>query len=231
MKEKLTYESLLEKIASKQPFSFTRYGDGEWNAIFGKEGANCDNHKYFPELGIKLANCLKENPQYFLGMQNLGYTQRTEQINSFLKTNNILEAEHWSNADILHHASIKGKFSKFFEAINNVENVILVAPEYIMGIYKFMTYNKFVRVPEQNCFNAYNRIYDEIFTKIKMSDKQQHTVVLLVASMPANILVHDLFRNFGQTVSLLDIGSVLDPFVGKATRSYHRNMNIKELNS
>ena len=119
MKEKITYQTFLEKIKSKTPFSFTRYGDGEWNAVFGKQGSNCDQHQYFPEMGKALVRCLSNSPRYFLGMQGLGYRQRTDQINELISEFNLPPANQWTDADILHKASINGNLMQFINTVNS----------------------------------------------------------------------------------------------------------------
>ena len=43
-------EYYIQLLKDKKPFSFTRWGDGEWGCAFGATGANCDSHIYFPEM-------------------------------------------------------------------------------------------------------------------------------------------------------------------------------------
>ena len=56
-------------LSGGKPFSFSRFGDGEWNAILGKPGQNCDGHAFFPELGADLRDALIQKLPYLYGMQ------------------------------------------------------------------------------------------------------------------------------------------------------------------
>ena len=55
----MKFEELIEKIKNKEMFSFSRFGDGEMNAVFGKEGMNCDSHRYFPDMGLRFKSNVK----------------------------------------------------------------------------------------------------------------------------------------------------------------------------
>ncbi len=171
-------------------------------------------------------------------MQGLAMRIGGDRINAFIKENNLPAAEEWSEADILHRASIHGILPYFINAVNSSDNIILVAPDYLKGIKKILKYNHFISVPEKNCWQHYNRIRQDVADKLKLTglylkDKKNfsnlhldYTVVLFVASMPANILVDSLYKEFGKYASLLDIGSILDPFVNRKTRSYHKKPDL-----
>lgn len=232
--DKLTYESLVEKLIEREYFSFTRYGDGEWNAMLGCDRPhNCDGHEYFPDLGKRLIKCLQSDPKYYLGIQSLAMRQRGDEITQWVNNYCSQKIDTWSNADILHHASIKGKLPQFFSVINAAsDDIILTAPEYLIPIRNKISYGTFITVPEKNCWLHYDRLISDIAYGIKTACKQsKYVVVLLVASMPANVLVHDLYSVFGDRATILDIGSVLDPFVGKNTRTYHSKEEFRKINN
>ena len=42
--------------------------------------------------------------------------------------------------------------------------------------------------------------------------------------MMSNVLIDDLYNEFGNKHILLDMGSVFDPYVNKNTRSYHNKI-------
>jgi len=230
---KLTYELLLEKINKEIPFAFSRYGDGEWFAIFEKKntknpnepGANCDNHKFFPDMGEALRNVLKSKPEYFLGMQNLALRTQGDRIGMYLEDNK-LELE-WGNADILHHANIKTQLKDFFEVLKT-KSILLIAPERLKGINKYFSYNYFVEVPQVDCWLDKKRILYEI-SKI-LNRKKGYIVILFCASMAANVWIDLLYNqdDYKDFTCMIDAGSIFEPFVGVKIRSYHHNMKIDE---
>ncbi|MBP8137467.1 MAG: hypothetical protein KAY61_04620, partial [Candidatus Eisenbacteria bacterium] len=56
--EDLPLEAFVTPLEKGEPYSFTRFGDGEWYAILGAPGANADGHQYFPQLGSDLREVL-----------------------------------------------------------------------------------------------------------------------------------------------------------------------------
>lgn len=234
----LTYESLLEQIISKYPVTFIRIGDGEINAMFGhpaKKTENCDNHTYFADLGKSLINVLKKKPDYHIGMQSLAMRIRKKEIDYF-KTKNKLDKLKWFNADILHHASIKGLIKPFFNAVNYRKNIVLVGPQFLSKIKSYINYDYHVVIPGLNCWESYKQIlYDcsKIVNRIINRPVNNGDVLFLIsASMPAKVLIDDLYCQYNDklNISLLDTGSLFDPFCGKNSRGYHRDLDIVKLN-
>jgi len=223
MKE-LTFEQLVEKIKEKEPFSFSRFGDGEWNAIFKKEGGNCDGHEYYPDLGDELSAIVRSQQKYYMGMQPMATRIQGDRISEFTELHKL--NLDWVNADILHKASIKGKIYDFFDVLKGTP-VVMAAPIYLKTINKYFDYNEFVEIPEKNCWLQRNRLSYEL-SKIcnRYKNKNEHAVVLIIASMAANVLVDELYKQYGDLITFIDTGSVLDPYVGIKTRTYHNDLNI-----
>ena len=175
-------------------------------------------------MGAALARALINKPKYYVGMQGLAMRERGVEIESFLKERTQLTINDFFPADILHTASIKGQLNLFFAALKTRKEIILVAPDYLRKIKNKIDYKHFVSVPVSNCWTESERIVSEIKVLITEFD---NPIVLFVASMPANIMVDTLHKDVGQKVSLLDIGSVLDPYAGKHTRTYHNKIIIQ----
>lgn len=231
----LTYAGLLESIISKYPITFIRIGDGEINAMFGHprgKTENCDNHTYYEDLGVSLRKVLTDKPEYYVGMQSLAIRTRGKQIDYF-KAKNRLNGLKWFNADILHHVSIKGNIKLFFNALNYRKNVILVGPGFLSGIKKYITLYEHVIIPKLNCWKSYKEIlYNCSKIANRMIKKEQDLIFLICASMPGKVLIDDLYRQYNDkmNISLLDIGSVFDPFCGVNSRGYHRDIDLVKRN-
>lgn len=213
----LTFGEILQKLENKEPFSFSRFGDGEWNAIKGKPGHNCDRHTYFPDMGAALKAVLESKPTYFIGMQSLANRQNT----GLAEFERLKAKNTWVDADVLHRASIKGKLQLFFEALSKCSAVCLVGNATLKG---FRGWN-FIEVPARNCWTERKRIRSDISAWVKRH-AGQCPVVLYCAGMPTNVLVDNIFHEFGDTVTQIDCGAVFDPYVGVCSRSYHKTLKI-----
>lgn len=208
----------VQNIKNDTPFSFARYGDGEWSAILNKKGCNCDGHEYFPDMGKRLGDIVKSKPSYLLGMQARARRLMGKEIDNYMKEVRI----KWMRADVLHFASLNGDLAIFFEALKG-KTVVIVGPKHLSKLDKFHVCD-FFPVPDKNCWLSYDKVYQTVGSYLTATKK--HTVVLFAASMMANVLIDDLYKKHGQRHTLLDIGSALDPYAWKKTRKYHKTLNI-----
>lgn len=206
-----TYLRILQKLEHKEPFSFARFGDGELNAMMGKAGHNCDKHEYFPDMGKRLKQIFLSKPEYMVGIQPLSVSQE-----KYLPL--IEQAEiNFVNADVIHNASIDERLGRFFDVLKT-RKVVLVGPQHL----EFFKATLLV-IPDRNCWLEYERIKDIIqFVMIDFEKIGETNVVfLLCASMMSEVII-DTFKNSGHT--FIDMGSSLDFYAGKPSRSYHYKM-------
>lgn len=208
------------------PIAFLAMGtvEGEWSALLRTENenrGNTDGHLYYRDLGDSLERILINKPKYYLGMQRFAREEtHKEPIEKFLKEND-LENLNWVNADVFHHASIKGYFEQFFDVLRKRdEGVILVGPKYLMNLGQF--FNVFIEVPEKNCWLAKDQIVS--FVKAQLEEAEKNVVVLFVASMSANVMVDELYNEYGNKHTFIDAGSVFDPYCGVSKRGYHKKV-------
>lgn len=228
------YEEFLDKIKNKESFSFSRWGDGEWTAIFNDRptAKNCDGHEFFPDMGVALANVLKSKPKYYLGMQRFAQEEtHPEEINKFCADNDLNQLQ-WVDADVWHKASIHAELEKLFYALRGRKG-LLIAPEYLNLLDGFFEPFSFahLKIPEQNCWISKNDIVERIRYRMERQDwnGEHGLVVLFCASMPAKVMIDELYQEFGKQHTFLDMGSVFDPYVGKKSRGYHKKI-IERLN-
>ncbi len=214
-----TYQDLLLCLERKKSFSFSRFGDGEWNAIFRKEGTNCDGHKYFKDMGDALADVIMEKPTYRLGMQNMAARVQGGKIKGFLDLYELKIA--WCNADMLHRASIKSNIEPFFMALSK-RNTVMIGPRYLKNIISKVKYKHFIEIFPKDCWVQREYIMEEC-RKVKL-DKP---VFSFSASMGANVMIDILHKEL-KDVTLIDAGSVYDPYVGVDIRGYHKDIIKRE---
>jgi hypothetical protein len=208
------FDLICEKLRNGEPFKFARYGDGEFNAIYGKQGANCDGHEYFPDMGKRLREALESKPNYIVGLQPL--TLASERWPQIQKDFPDIQ---WVDADSIHNASIDGRLDMLFDALKEY-NVHVIGPQHLA---RFKTNEwSFTFVPEQNCWLEYERIRSAAAYWWK--EQFGPYVTLLSCGMMAEVLLHDI--NFLNGMTIIDMGSVLDPYVGVKSRRYHHKLAL-----
>lgn len=215
----LTFEDICTKLKEGDNFALSRWGDGEWSAVLGYQGANCDGHFYYPDMGLSLASILMEDQTHYMGIQPKAIQDMGKEITQW-------QLQHgcdidWCNADVLHDASIAGILPKFIKAMRD-RRVVLIGPDYLKPLALNRKWHQIVS-PRRKVWKWYNTIYADLLDEIS-----KDIVVLLVMSMPANIMVAQIVREFGETVTALDIGSVLDPYLAIRSRRYHRDIIERE---
>lgn len=202
-----TFDRICEMVRDFVPFKFARYGDGEWLCMFGKEGANCDKHVYFKDLGEQLKKSLIEEPDYMCGIQPLSLTHKIrDKILDFALDLRI----DWYDADAIHSASIDGKLGKLLHALES-RYIILIGPAHLATLFDCVH----IVIPSENCWLEYDNVKQNLSFHLK---GVKNAVVLLCASMMSEVLISD-FKESDHT--FIDIGSAFDPLVGVKSRSYH----------
>lgn len=206
-------DKFIDLINTGEHFSFSRWGDGEWNAVFGKPGMNCDGHNYYPDMGKRLSKILQSSPKYILGLQGLAIRLMAGPINEYTEKYDL----KWINSDVFHHANANGQIQRFWDCLKD-KDVLLVGPAHLNceGVKKLFKF-RFFEIRGRNCWLQHDRILEKLPEFIN-----DDTIVLFCASMMANVLIDEL-NGKGM---LIDFGSVLDPHAGVKSRSYHRRMNL-----
>lgn len=212
------FDLMCEKLRKREPFSFARYGDGEWNAIYGKKGHNCDGHEYFPDMGERLRKIVESKPKYLMGMQPLTVaSERWAQIEK------DFPGIDWVDGDSIHNASIDGKLPQLIDGLDS-DTTVIIGPKHINNDLQYTDKLSFswigITIPSMNCWLEYETVVHELHQFLM--DKR-NCVILLCASMMSEILI-DQFSEDGHT--LIDMGSVLDPYAGVKSRRYHHKLNI-----
>lgn len=218
------YEKMLIMISSNTPFSFVRYGDGEWATIF----EDTPLHKRLVEkwgidikevgshlLSIVNSKNVKEE-NYFFGIQNHGYQMFKTRID------NIITNQNTCDSDILHRRSSEGRIDDFFKVLSDKTN-LLVGPSYMsqLNLFDF----DLIETRQYHVWNQIEDLKKDINTKL--NSKKYHTI-LYSCSLAAKILIDYFYTLYGNKIIQIDIGSMLDPYCGMNSRKYHINV-IKRL--
>lgn len=206
----------VDKLNAAEPFSFARYGDGEFSAILGEVGENADHHQYFPGLGAELRQTLVTPRAY---MHALGPKARHRDgigpdVANFLAACPPVE---WYTSETFLTASLQGKLYPLVEALGRLR-VVMVGPAHLRQL-PITNVVAFVEVPLANCWLEKARIEHDILREAYKAD-----VIAFSAGMATNVMIYDLFPHLGGTHALIDFGSLWDVMVGVDSRRYARRM-------
>jgi len=218
--DSLTFDSMLTKLKANENFSFSRFGDGEWAAVFGDEGGNCDKHPYYPEMGLALAAVLLKPQVGYMGLQPKAINDLGGRISEWCKANGCMI--EWCNADLIHDASIADRLHELLGAMRTRKK-ILIGP---VHLYDFAFRNQMIFIATPSKFpvwKAWTTIYADL---VEQLDKD--AVVLYCASMATEIMIDKASREYGNTITQIDIGSAFDPAGGVVSRRYHRAIIERE---
>jgi hypothetical protein len=224
----LGLDFFVQKLEEKSPFSFTRWGDGEWACVLGEEGQNCDGHTYFPELRKDLIKVLFECRGYFHSLLTVARRNKPE-LEDFIAKNNVRVP--WYYGDDLLNASCNGKLFPFIQAIRT-KRIIYVGPSRLEKLDgTVFDIETFVDVPIKNCYLKKREIELELMQAIGLlRDRGDEDIVILFsAGMLTKVIVDVFFSIYANMITMIDCGSMFDIYVGEVTRSYAKNGDWKTL--
>jgi hypothetical protein len=200
-------------LAAGTPFSFSRFGDGEWNAILGRPGENCDGHAFFPELGADLREALVARPAYLCGMQYRAIRDMGTDIRAFLAKNGVMVP--WQDADVFHYANNDATLFPLVKQLRAMK-VVVVGPAHLRAVNRTLfPYDHFIEIPLKNCYTARRETEAQVREYFNRSGP---AVFAFSASMTTNVLIHRLFPLMGPSSWLIDFGSLWDVYVGVKSR-------------
>jgi len=211
----------VELLNMGKPFSFVRYGNGEWDGILGTHGGTRSGSQNLRVPGIRrdLQNSLKhtyDSRRYLLGMQN--YMQRRPiwpGAMQWLKVN--APDLVWHNGDVFHWASSGGKLWPLIQELRK-KPLVFIGPSHLRPISKLLPYKGFVEVRLPNCYQDKAKIHQAILKQ------KAPTVFCFSAGPTAKILISELFPLLGKENFLIDFGSLWDVYCGVKSRSYHKKI-------
>jgi len=208
MNQKVNLQFFIDKIQNGEPFRFLRFGDGEfWCANGEKKMIGKNEHGVFPAITEDIRYILSHlKKEHYNGLQPLSLT-----IPHLVKW---IPEWDWCNADVFHEASIEGKLQPFFEALKG-KKVVIVSSQKMMKIKPIIDYYDFITVKPQDCYIQKAKVlkWIEAFPP--------KTIFLFAAS---RLSVPAIYHSTRDDCTFIDVGSLLDPYIGVSSRVYHSNM-------
>jgi hypothetical protein len=207
------FPDLCAKLADGTPFAYSRFGDGEFKAVFGIDGVNCDGHPFHPDLGRRLAEILESKPGYLLGLLPLAV-----RVHGMERILSVSEGIHWVMANTFPLALLEGRMGSFFDGLVE-RDVLLVGPEHLRPLSEQRGWAH-LPISSRDCWSE----YEDVLVCLRDSIGPG-IVVLFCASMMTNVLIDDLHRG-APRITYVDVGSAFDPLCGVNSRVYHDALDL-----
>lgn len=218
----LSIDFFTSRLARRNPIAYVRYGDGEFNAILGRAGENCDGHTYFPMMGQQLALTLTQprhgNYMYGIGPKAARADALRDAVGAWLEVN--AQSVVWNTSEVFLHASLEGTFLPLMDGLRK-RKVLWLAPQHMTHFLQHEPSWLHWTAPSKNAWLAKDELRAALVWQLS-----QHPLdaVVFCAGMVSKILIWELFPQWGRKVHLWDMGSVFDMYCGVDSRSYARRM-------
>lgn len=210
----------LKRLQNKQYYSFIRYGDGEWEALFRDSGDSHGHGKYklTPKSKKAMNDALAKyytEKDLFFGCQASRAKLMNQQSREFLKRHKLLKIK-WLYGDVFHTPSKKGKLFPLIEELRK-HKIIIIGPKFLRRspekLFKFVD---FIQISERTGWSSKSTFNEVLLRKKKFGGG---IVYSFSTGIGANILIPNLHRQM-QGNFLIDFGSLWDPFCGRNSRLY-----------
>jgi hypothetical protein len=122
----------------------------------------------------------------------------------------------WREGDVIHHASMAGRLQELVDLIRG--SVVLIGPSHLSSL-PFV--DRHIVTPSVNAWDEYKSL-------LAQASGLRDCVILVSAGPTGKMLVHDL-HELQRGCTIIDTGSVLDPYCGKRSRKYMQQMKFEPL--
>lgn len=212
-------EFFAEMIQKNIPFSFPRYGDGEFSSILGYSGQNCDGIRYTSDLQNALVETLMYphlQDNYYYGLLAIAHRYFRPYIERFTIKNNL--DIMWTEATFLVAANRKGKLGNFLGILQN-RPLLYVGPKYLRGVSDTLKLQveHFIDIPEKHAFEQREEIANKVLVYADTAD-----FIGFSAGPATKWLIWSLYPALGETHTMFDLGSIFDGYVGRPSRKYQK---------
>jgi hypothetical protein len=212
----------LERVAAREPFAFTRWGDGEWLAVLeaGEREPNPEQD-FLPAMCAAIRDVLLSRPPYRLGAQPYAMRQHGEVILPFVEQHRLGDLD-WIWGDVFQHANIRGRLALLVSELREIP-LIFVGPAHLERVSAALGARRFVQAPSHNAYLELERLRHE--TTLALEAAPSPTFVSVSIGVAANILIHQLHERFPGHM-LCDTGSIWDVHAGVKSRRYMHKIEV-----
>jgi hypothetical protein len=206
-------------VTCGMPFSYPRFGDGEFLSITGRRGTNCDGHGYFRDsLGIQLRRVLMEISRYAesADASNLFVGGWLDwRARSYLDSERIAEKIPWCSTGAFQFGLADLFTLDFLSAVKvSPATKIIVGPSHLKPVADGLGAT-LIEVPVHNCWLDFDRVQFECSRELCPG-----AIYLYAAGMMSEILAWEMWKTDRSTTQV-DVGNVLSAIAGaENTRTY-----------
>lgn len=212
----------VNQLKNNKPFTFARYGDGEWLTILGFYGMHNSNGCTFTEeLSRDMRNGLLQQHPYHhailkIAMREKEFSYRGKMhtsggiaIEAWLKENNITLP--WYNGDVLLEESLKGKLFPLVEQVRE-KNVLYVGNRRLRDLNMrgvgFFPYTAYIQIPPRDTHKEIDSLLYEIYRTIR---KYKIDFIGWSAGLAGKVMIDEVYTRFPE-VTQIDFGSLFDAY-------------------
>lgn len=213
----------VDRLNDNKYFSFVRYGDGEWWALFTGDGeVSCGLQFVDRKIQTDMLQSLiahANRPGLIFGIQGHAVRLFENRIEEFLHRHKLQNIS-WLEADVFHNASQNGLLYPLVEQLRKMK-VVIAGPNFLRIIKNgAFDYCAFVEVPQTDCYAHQERIKSSI---LGIHEKFRENVVYSFCCGPlAETLILKLHEKMPRNF-LIDFGSLWDVFCGVRSREYTKS--------
>ncbi len=211
-------EDYLAMLHAGEPFAYARYGDGEILCMFPSHmKQNCDGSRFLPELVEPMKDIFRSHyPYYHALVDAAGFESIASQAAAF----HAFLYEVWPDArfydgEVWQHLAFGGRIAELTKALTS-RPFALVGGPHLSTAHRIIGMRPFwhIETPEQDAFLS----IDKIMGTCRAAYNEGITVFGFATGFASKVLIHRLWPDLNGA-TLVDLGSVLDPFCGKLSRS------------
>lgn len=218
--------NVVDSIQNNIPFTFVKYGDGEYFAAIQSIGHNCDGTPYTKNLGDSLVQSFK----YFTQFDNVFVGKRQEEF-VFRFFSSLSNRVNWEDFHLFMFNSASEFYNRLpiYRAIRNAtqQKLYVCNETMVEESKKLLNIDSCVVVNSQNWFE---QNYSTVLKSIQSLVKDPSSIIILFsAGMGAKVLMADVLKLFPLAI-LIDIGSALDLLCGgRKSRDYHQTFKEEDM--
>lgn len=215
-------ESLKEityHLRNNIPVRVVRFNDGEWNAMVGHMGTNCDNHKYTEAL----KQDLRAAYGYLVGNSYISdyITERKaadEHLN--LQDEYILPKNTVHHTFCAHEEDAPLGLADFWLTLRNNDSLKYFVGPRRLQVFPFLNNYSTIPVPLLDAYNNLPTILEPILRIARTTDRP----IFVLACGFISCIIAQRIAEVNPNATILDVGSALDPLFIGPTRKTHMSM-------
>lgn len=212
------------QVESRVPFAFSRWGDGEWMSLLAMGGATCDGQEFTSALRRALTGVLESRPTYELALGPFAVRRFGTAMEQWLSTRGL--SFRWTSANVFAYAARDGHLQALVEALRQ-RSIVLVGPDYLLDELSLFSPVTTVKVSGSDAFGEVKQIGWKLERALSAL-RHREPLAAISAGPAAKVLVHEVSK-LCPFATLIDFGSVWDPFAGRMTRTYQEAVSLTQV--